>query len=218
MTPTRDLAGLQYCASRALARLRRDGIAVTVGPTLQVAHRPVVARLSVELLNAWTNFVRAYYLSSALFPRGSKGKRITAVTKGMTEIDTIGYAIVLLRSNVPPPPPPGKPWDRRKEPTWHVPDTIVKLADKLKFSNYSHVGASMSLGFRVFDDLPSFRNYFAHRNAHTQGIAQRLAPRYGVSPVLRPWDILASRATGRPQAIIVDWIDDVDQTVEFLCE
>jgi hypothetical protein len=217
MTPTRDLLRLQKSVARFLGRLRRDGIAATALPVLSVPGRTVIARLTIELLNAWSNFVRAYYLSSAFAPKGSKGNRIIAATRGLTEVDTIGAAMATLKPWVATPAP-GRPWDRRAEPTWHEVNTILKLSSALHFSNESHIGAALSMGFRVFDDLPRFRNYFAHRNAHTQGVAQRIAPNYGVSPVLRPWDMLASRATGRPQAVILDWIDDVEQTVELLCE
>jgi hypothetical protein len=107
---------------------------------------------------------------------------------------------------------------RREEPPWQKPKTLLDLATDFKFSNQKQINAAFGYGFRVFDDLPKFRNFFAHRNEETSGKAQRLGPAYGVPSTWRPWRILAASAIGRPQAIILDWFDEIRRTGEDLCE
>jgi hypothetical protein len=83
----------------------------------------------------------------------------------------------------------------------------------------AQVQAALSLQTRVFFDLPSFRNFYAHRNRESAESAILLAKRnYLIAGPNHPSDVLAEPARNRPQALILDWIDDMSAIVELLCD
>jgi hypothetical protein len=112
----------------------------------------------------------------------------------------------------------GPPWNRREEPTWHERQTLLKLSSILGASNDSQIQAALSYKTWVFADLPVFRNFFAHRNDETAKRARALASHYTVSSQLRPSEILCSVAPGRPQRVLADWLDDLRNVVDLLCQ
>jgi hypothetical protein len=71
---------------------------------------------------------------------------------------------------------------------------------------------------QVFAHLARARNYFAHRNRDTRATAQGIGPSYGLSALLHPADMLLARPVGRPQALILEWIDDIEIVVSYLCD
>jgi hypothetical protein len=84
-------------------------------------------------------------------------------------------------------------------------------------SNLTDVIDAFATGTRTFIDLPVFRNYFSHRNALSMQAAQSVGTRYGIPSTILPTEILRRRPLGRPQALLLDWIDDVRFTMEYLC-
>jgi hypothetical protein len=172
------------------------------------------AYVAIEARNTWSNFVRAFYISLADGVRLESG---TVATVSPTRLanDAIGFAVQRWRPSRRPQA--NGTWHRRDEPAWHDPNTILTLCRDLAASNTADVEAAFSAGSRVFLDLPVFRNYFAHRNQETRRAALDLAPSYGVPAPLSPAEILLARALGRPQPVLVDWIDDLTFTAEYLC-
>lgn len=112
---------------------------------------------------------------------------------------------------------PSGMWDSRDEPKWRKPDTLLTLTQQVGASNLSDIQAAFSLGFTVFDNLHHFRNFYAHRNMFTEKEVQRIALQYSISPQLRPSAILLSKPIGQYQPLLINWIDEVIQTVIFLC-
>jgi len=94
---------------------------------------------------------------------------------------------------------------------------LLTLCRELNATNLLDVEAAFSSGSSVFTDLVVFRNYFAHRNQGTKRAARDLAPKYGIAATLSPAEILLSRALGRPQPLLIEWIDDLTFTAEYLC-
>lgn len=47
---------------------------------------------------------------------------------------------------------------------------------------------------------------------------QTIARGVGVSARLRPSDILCSRAPGRPQNVLADWLDDIRNIASLMCQ
>src|ERR1017187_1368461 len=175
----------------------------------------VVTYAAIECLNAWSNFVRAYYLSCAIGTTTESGDKVTPSIPILTCTDAIGIAITVFR---PYSSATGSGrWLRRDEPTWHDPNTLLRLSARLGFSNLADIQAGMSAGFRVFADLPVCRNFFAHRNEHSGGAARRLALLYAIPGSPRPSSMLCSYPHGRPQALILEWIDELVFTAQYLC-
>jgi len=172
------------------------------------------AYLAIEVENTWSNFVRALYVSMADGVRLEDGG-FTTLTPRRTMNDAIGFAVQRWRAKAAPKADGS--WHRREEPAWHDTSTMLTLCRDLHATNLADVEAAFSSGTLVFTDLVVFRNYFAHRNQGTKQAARDLAPRYGIAASLTPAEILLSRALGRPEPVLIEWIDDLIFTAEYLC-
>lgn len=128
----------------------------------------------------------------------------------------VGLAIVSVRPHATPPH--SGLWHRRDEPAWHDRNLLIRFCSNIGCSNISDIEGAFSFGSRVFEDLPVFRNFYAHRNGQTQLAATNLGPQYGIPATFTPSQILASYALGRPQQLILDLIDDIIFTIELLCD
>jgi hypothetical protein len=214
MRPHRHLDRLQISACRRLTRLR----SLVSGQILEpptIARETQISFCVIEILNTWSNFARSYYLSCILSPRLYRGIRVTTSTPVRDFSDAIGLAIRVLRPNTPLPP--SGLWHRRDEPAWHDHHNLLRFCGNLGCSNYPDIQAALSMGSRVFLDLPVFRNFYAHRNQMSQEAVQQIAPQYGIPATLRPSMILSNVPIGRSQPLILGMVDDLTVTIELLC-
>jgi hypothetical protein len=169
---------------------------------------------AIEVLNTWTNFVRAYWLSSFDAPQRSEGGRISCA-RPVVGSDPLGFAVTTFR---PAARPKGSGnWDRRDEPTWHDPQTLLRLTREAELSNTADVAAAFSINSRVFTDLPVLRNYFAHRSQGTYYAALRVALLNSVPLPTRPAEVLAAVPALGSQTLFENWLGDFDLVAEYLC-
>ncbi|SRR6266571_5291020 len=213
MTPRRRLAALRQAASRRLRALREvvDGI-LHGDPIRSTEIR--VSYATLEALNTWRNFVRAYYLSYAVDAKSENGATLTfehplTMPQALAIAVHSGRPTAVRRAD--------GTWDRRDEPAWHDPNTLLTLCRNLGASNLPHVEAALSSQSRVFSDLPVFRNYFAHRNQQTKRAAVALAPLNSVPASPRPTGVLLAIPAQRYQSLLLEWLDDLALTIEYLC-
>lgn len=176
-----------------------------------------MCRVTIDTLNTWTNFARAYYLSGMFGARRTNSARIAVANPHLSEQYAIENAIVISRPTAIRRLPAAA-WHRREEPTWHDPNVFQRICAGEGFSNLVEIQAAFSAGYRVFSDLPVFRNYFAHRNQGTLKAAVGLAPLHGIPATRRPSEILLTRPIGRIQPLILEFIDEIEFTVEYLCD
>lgn len=217
MRPTRRLRSLRVSVFQNLSRLevRINNVATNrrMDPWIDM----VVSYACVSLLATWSNFVRAYYLSCFLHPRREGGGRVS-VDSAFIRLpfnDGIAHAITTLRPLLAPPP--GGAWHRRDEPTWHEPRTLRTLSASIGCSNRQDIIDGFGINSRVFLDLPTFRNFYAHRNRESYDAALSLRTHYGITARGHPTSVLLARAYGRHQALILDWVADLRNVVEYLC-
>ena len=76
----------------------------------------------------------------------------------------------------------------------------------------------MSLNVRVFSDLPVIRNFYAHRNQGTEEAAKRINLQYGVPSNQLTTDFLFSNPINRPQPVILEWLDELQISADYLCD
>jgi len=171
--------------------------------------------VAVEAHNTWAQFTRHYLLSLALRPRRTGGSRVAVGAPGIASpADVLTTAMGLLRPTRRPSSSGG--WPRRDEPAWHETRALLLCAQALRVSNFADIQAALSIGSRVFDDLPLFRNFYSHRNESSYAAAVRCARQYGI-PSAHPTAVLLSHPLGRPWPLIVEWVDDLDVTMDLLC-
>lgn len=216
MRPSQRFAILRARAGHRLDRLRSQAVAACLQDTPYC--RTQIAFVTIELQNLWSNFSRSYYLSCILRPEREHGGKV-AVTQ-FAGNDFNDAITVTMRKHKPwVQPNAAGIWNRRDEPAWHDTSVLIASCQELGCSNLGNIYAALSLGSRVFQDLPIFRNFFGHRNEATAKSARSVANSYSIPSARRhPTQILASSPYGRATPLLVDWIDDVIITVELLCD
>jgi hypothetical protein len=112
-------------------------------------------------------------------------------------------------------------WDRRDEPLWRDPNILAKSCEAIGCSNIGKIRNAFSIPTKVLDHLLVFRNYYCHRNDDTIKKVRDLAFYYSISIPFKPshpTDILLLPAYGRPQALLLDWLDDIEIYIDLLCD
>lgn len=169
----------------------------------------------METHNLWCNFVRSYLLSCLDKPRRSAGGRVSCANLAIqTPGDVIWAANKIARG-----PHASSPATRRDEPKWQDIALFHRTCQEMQCSHLAHVQSALSLPARVFQDLPTFRNFYAHRNEETAEKALRIARQnYLIVGPRHPSSALAIAGKNRPQALLLDWIDELDTVCVLLCD
>ncbi len=215
MRINRDLRSMQRTAVGRLRRLRDVAVACS-SPTAAPRDRELGVTYSVvELYNLWYGFSRSLYLSAAFGARDGTGSRValTVTPRPRTVEEALTHAIRLRPSHKTRNPP----WRWQDEPSWARTKILLDSLAAIGASNGVQVSAALSSTSRVFDELEPFRHFFAHRGRDTR---QRLPPvvrAHSIPVTLRPTEALLTPATVlgvlRPQPLLLDWIDDVNDVV-----
>ena len=190
------------------------GLALGASEERDVATRDrLVSHVCINTQNLWAEFCRAYALSTVYQPVRLGGQSIVLGDPAVTrEEEVVAAAVRLCKANVYAR---GK-WTRRDEPAWHDPNTLLRTLEALQVSNAQELRNAFSLGSSVFEDLPVFRNFYAHRSEYTAVKAGRIAYKYGIPRLEQPTEVLCS-SSARAQPLIVEWMDDIWITVQLLC-
>ncbi|SRR5712691_6312261 len=211
MNLTSDLTVLKHALIRRAIILRE--LVNSFSPPLDKPADRLVTYVAIEALNTWASFARAYYLSCCVRrARRENGARVT-LTGGTiaTSLDALFWACRVVRGAKRPPT------DRRQEPAWHDPNTLLRTFAVLNPSNLGEMQAAFSFSTNVFDHLPTIRNFFAHRNDETMLKVRNVARNLAINPSQRACEIVCSTVTGRPQNILTDWLDDLSAVATLLC-
>ncbi len=199
-------------------RLQRIRCQILVAAVANARFADVDLRVSVgviEAQNVWANFLRSYLLSYLTAPRRRRGDRVrlgnlSAATPG----DLLHIAAKACKGAAA-----SAPLVRRDEPAWHDISNFLRACKALGPTNLKEVEEALSTQTRVFTDLPAFRNFYAHRNeescARALGVAQR---QYLIAGVKHPTEALLKTVKNRPQALILDWLDEMEIVMGFLCD
>jgi hypothetical protein len=174
----------------------------------------MISYVTLELFNTWANYARAYILSCALLPLKEDGVRITLSNPS---VRSPSDALKICMHKFKPKVAAHGAWTRRDEPAWHKPSILIQSCVEIGCSNLTEITRAFSIATGVFDDLPRFRHFYAHRNEHTVGFVRDIARKYSIDPRMHPTEVLCTPAYGRPQIILLDWIDDISVTVQLLC-
>lgn len=198
----------------SLEQYRRD--VACARPREELTRERLIEHIAISSLNLWHEFSRAYFLSCAKSTVSISGLRIQAGVPGIkSETDALRLAIL---SKGITPVLPGWPRRSTDEPKWRRPRDLERACAGLMMSNLANVRAALSISPGVFDHLPVFRNFYAHRNGDTAVKALDVAKRYyGIAWCHHPTDALLTPATRRPQELMLDWLDAIQATAHYLC-
>ena len=223
MRPSRHLQSLQRSGLARTGRLHAYMSSVlAVHATLKPA--PVdsaVTFVIIELDNLWAGIARSLYLSVAFCARDGTGKRVqlSKATKARSTDEALTHAIRRCRpqyykSGL------NRPWTWRDEPLWWKPKTLLDAIDEIGASNYQQVSAAMSVSPHAFSYLHTFRNFYAHRSRRTRTEIIRDLRRLQFPTTYTATTALTSPTVWqgqiRPQPLILDWLDDIRNTILLL--
>jgi hypothetical protein len=202
---------------RFVARLERLERRLAASAALAPHVRdPVISYVTIESLNAWSQFSKALYLSCMMNAKTESKATIAVAPGGLPMNDALGLAIRRYKRYATPNSL-GE-WDRRDEPPWHDPNILLGVCQHVGCSIYLQMQAAFSLGQRVFLDLPVFRNFFAHRNRLSSRAAQNLGPNYLLPSNLRPSEMLSRSKPLSSGSVLEEWIGELKITAELLCQ
>ena len=212
MLPAKYLSTLRRHAAQRIYKLRT--IASAAGRLSPSDADKLVGHVVIEALNTWANFQRAYFLSCVNRAWKEDGLRITLSNPN---VRTFSDGLIICMQTCKPWVWTRGTWQRRDEPPWHDPQTPIRAANAIGCSHYMQVVTAFSTGTSVFSHLPTFRNFYAHRNDDTAKKARALALQYSIPSSLQPTQILWSLSYGSHQPLILDWFDDLTIVVGMLC-
>lgn len=196
-----------------VSRLRARAVASIGPPPLPNAQD--LAHVTIEAQNVWSNFVRSYLISCVFSPKKVKGGRVTLGNQAILNPGDVVWAAAKAARGPTAP----APTSRREEPSWHDVPLFVRTAQALQCSHLAQIQSALSLQTRVLQDLPVFRNFYAHRNEESARKAVNLASsQYLIRGYRHPTMVLAQPAYRRTQAVILDWLDDMGSIMELLCD
>jgi len=166
-----------------------------------------IAFVSIELLNLWAGFCRAYYLSCALGTKDSDGTRVVHPHFSVGSLDdAIALAVHKVDKRTRSRSGPFGHYD---EPSWHTLSQFQSVMRELNPSNLANVDAAVSQPNQVLRDLPAFRNFFAHRGESTATKTRDRARAYLVDPNQHPAEILASYPSGKSRTVLTNYLHEV---------
>jgi len=217
MRPVGRAKKLERATQANLIRLGRLLDAASSGAWDRLSE-DVVSYVAIEAQNTWHNFARAYYLSCFIGTRLSSGLKVgtNPMFPAASLADAQGHAINRFRQKKKRADSSGK-WDPRDEPAWFNPDTLLTLCADLRCSNLASVQASLSPVPQVFESLPAFRHFFAHRNQSTTAAAVLKASGLGLPTTGGPAAALVFRPPTVPRAKLSQWLVDMGDVARSLC-
>lgn len=214
MCPSHRLEKLQGRATRRLSRLRPA--VDSLGLPLTAEKDRAIAWTVIEARNLWAEFLRAYFLSGAMRTFTISGASVSFLNKTFTDSQAaLRYSALLTGHSKP-----GLRVTRQVEPAWHDVSKYLKLCNDVGFSNMAQIRAAFAYQTQFFEQLTPIRNFYSHRCDEAFRKAAQVGIKLGLSasPDLRPAQILSSKLPTRPQNIITDWLDDIGNVIEILCE
>jgi len=203
---------IQEYANRVRARLyayRSLGFTLHNAPFEQ--SNRLTSFLILNTFNAWAEFCRNYYLAGV---RGFTTHSGVAVSTSLANNTPIQVAMQHAKLILYPKWVPA-PLARRDEPAWHSRKYFLKVCQGVKFTNYSQVSAALALKSTSYEDIWSYRNFYAHRNEDTALQALSIARRQkiiGAHPTTCASAIIPGAATN----FVESWAYDLDLTVAMM--
>jgi hypothetical protein len=214
VNPSHHLGKVSGRAKKRIARLRKRVSLVAYPPTQN--DDLTLAWAAIECHNLWSGFLRAYYLSGAIRTRTRAGIVVKFNSMTFPTADSaVRFAIQTLRK---PKFIPIKP-SRLDEPPWHDTGNFLQLHKVVGASNLLQIYAAFAGGSTFAKLLKDIRNFYAHRCDETFRKAAAVGVTLGLAtkPTLRASSIMSSRLPKRPQNVIMDWLDDMENVVDLLC-
>ena len=175
MRPTKDLRKLLKSFERATGRAER----LVAGAACSAAtsdERYARTRLAViDLLAAWEQFCRSYFLSWAYGARRACGAKFPC--RADSEFEALAPVIRSLRPSAAPNVRDNgnQYWNHSLEPHWHTPELLMRAFDAVTQNGEPLVRQAFGYKANAYHYLPMIRNAFAHRSPRLEMNAMQMS-------------------------------------------
>lgn len=211
MRPTRGpIHQLTQCAESRLARLH-DLCAGLASP-LTPSDRRLISYTVIEAANLWSAYSRCFFISAAMGARDATGQTIVAATVA-TPADAEDLAVHALHRNLRAK---SGPWSRRDQPDWQNKGHMLRALNYVGASVYGSVDQAVSYPTRVLSDLPTMRNFYAHKAERAGDPARKLGRHYGITRRLSPPDLLCTVPRSGGDVLLNEWLADLSAIIQLM--
>lgn len=204
MRPTGGpVSHLTLSAQRRLARL--VALASEVASPLNPEGRRTLSYVVIEAANLWSQYSRCYFLSIAIGATDATG-RCTVVAPAASLLDAEDLAVHAIH---PSQRSATGPWSRRWQPDWQSRKALLDSLRYVRSSLYADVDTALSLPTRVLLDLPTVRNFYAHKGQRAARSVTTIHRHYGITRSMPPHELLCSVPPARSDSLLNEWLADL---------
>lgn len=170
--------------------------------------------LSIGLCNLVSNFNKAFFLSCGRNPKGRDKKHSLSLHRFTTDDKLL--EIIIKKYKPSAAPKANGSWSKKDEPSryeiQHVEYGLLTIGSRKINDLYIVQGMNLS----IHTNLPTFRNFYAHKNLKTQSSVREILPSLAI-PDLHPSLALLQPPNGRSVSLMMNWLDDFDVMIPILC-
>lgn len=210
MRPSGDYSKV---TSTALARCSR---LLYIAHGLPSSRTPDAERLAsyliIESFSCWSGLNRSAFLSCAMGARHPVHGRIRTPHGILNAQEALDRAVWFKDARKAGQ---SRRWSHRDEPGWGDQRAVSAAFAKLDPTNLGDLRSAWSVPTDVMNDLPTFRNYYAHKSQESAEKVSRLLPKYGVPSGKNPTQALLHRNPFHSTPMLLNWLYDLRNVIGF---
>jgi hypothetical protein len=167
--------------------------------------RRLLSYVTIEAASLWAQYSTCLFLSAALGARDASGKRVVRSPTHDTKqaIDLAVYAVHPRLRGIT------RPWKPYELPDFQNKGHLMMALAYIGATIYAEVDAAVSYKTRVLADLPTMRNFYAHKAELAARKAAALGPHYGLTRPMSPHDLLCTPPLEGGGLLLNEWLADL---------
>jgi hypothetical protein len=107
-------------------------------------------------------------------------------------------------------------WTRLELPDFQQKRVLTQTLNAIGATISPVVDAAVSFQSRVLDDLPTVRNYYAHKSERAARGAATVGPHYGITRPMTPHELLCEVPRGRGDILLREWLADLSAILSLM--
>lgn len=212
MTPKRNLSLLFSMFQHRNDRLRSRLTDLRLRSHIEVD--ALITSVVIDAQGAWQTYLRAYYLST-IYGAKFRNRPVNTVA-GLPNAEAalrtayrVYYGKEFTKSN----------FTKRDDPPWHDLQFYKRLFADVGASNTTEVISAFAYSGLFLSMLPTARNFYAHRCDETLNRLTTLSSRVGFVATGRvhPTEVFRYEIPGRNMIVLRDWLFDMDNVADLMC-
>lgn len=204
---------ISHLTGSAASRLDRlTTLTAELALPLTPEKRRVLSYVTIEAANLWAQYSRCFFLSVAIGAIDSNGVQIVAAPASNLQAaeDLAVHAIHPIKQSE------SGPWSRRWLPDWQTRGHLLKALDYVGATNYTAVDGALSYQTRVLLDLPTVRNFYAHKAERAARSVATIQKHYGITKSMSPHELICTVPPTGGDVLLNEWLDDIAEILDLM--